>query len=73
MLRLVVLHEKLRFYNNKIILVFKIRLYLFTLVALFKIHFRSLFFLTSKKEDNAVRPRQHLNIFYNRFVQERRF
>ena len=26
-------------------------------------------FLTSKKEDNAVKLRQYLEIFYNRFVQ----
>ena len=30
-------------------------------------------FMTSKKEDNVVKLRQYLEIFYNRFVQERCF
>ena len=30
-------------------------------------------FLTSKKADNALKLRQYLEIFYNRFVQERCF
>ena len=32
-----------------------------------------IYFLTSKKEDSAVKLRQYLDIFYNRFVQERCF
>ena len=30
-------------------------------------------FLTSEKEDNAVKLRQYFEIFYNRFVQEGAF
>ena len=43
-----------------------------TLVAPFKIRFTSLFF-DIEKEDNQVKLRQYLEIFYNRFVQERCF
>ena len=42
------------------------------LVALFEIRFESLFF-DVKKEDNAEKFRQYLEIFYSRFVQKRCF
>ena len=41
-----------------------------TLVALFEIRFRSLFFDVEKRRQYRVKLRQYLEIFYNRFVQE---
>ena len=43
-----------------------------TLVALFEIRFRSLF-LDLEKKDNEIKLQQYLEIFHNRFVQERCF